>query len=60
MSLPDFFDANYVQTQKTEAIVEKESTIKDFLKTPIEQSDIKKYGSSKPQRTIIRASLKNG
>lgn len=60
MSNSDFFDASYVQPPLTTSNLKKSSDIKNFLKTPIDESDLKKYGYSKPQRTIIRASIKNG
>jgi hypothetical protein len=56
----DVFDNNYIPQQQTEAIGQKKLGMKDFLKNPVSKDDIEKYGSSKPKRVLIRASIQHG
>ncbi|MDI9332173.1 MAG: hypothetical protein QM527_12880 [Alphaproteobacteria bacterium] len=57
----NIFDATYVgKSQVTVGDEQKKSGIKQFLKNPIAVEDVKQYGTSKPSRTVIRASLQNG
>lgn len=54
------FDKEYVGgAPSTEAPAPKSAT-KQFLKQPIEQQELMRYGTSKPTRVLIRAKLING
>lgn len=53
------FDESYVGSQETILTDEKKSKTKEFLKNPVTQDDIHKYGSSKPKRIIIRAVIQH-
>lgn len=35
----------------------RRSSVKEFLKSPIEEGEMRKYGTSKPHRKIVRAKL---
>lgn len=56
----EMFDSSYVSTSETTKSVDSKSETKKFLKEPIKSEDIKMYGSSKPQRLLIRAQISNG
>lgn len=60
MSQNNVFDGSYVGSQQTAPLVENKSAMKDFLKSPVSQDDIDKYGSSKPKRIVIRATIQHG
>lgn len=60
MSQDSIFDSSYVGAQQTVPIAERKSIMKDFLKSPVSQDDIDKYGSSKPKRIMIRAIIQYG
>lgn len=55
----DIFDSSYVDADST-FTQKRQSEFKKFLKQPVEEEDIKKYGSSKPKRIVIKAKIKNG
>lgn len=38
----------------------KVSEMKEFLKSPIAEADIDRYGKSKPYRVVVKANIKNG
>jgi hypothetical protein len=54
------FDDAYVGKQQTKFIEEKKSSIKPFLKSPVSKDDFLKYGTSRPQRIVIRATIQHG
>lgn len=54
------FDEAYVGQPTTIPGGDKKSLLKNFLKTPVPAEDITKYGTSKPKRTVIRATIKHG
>jgi len=54
------FDKEYVGEMPSTAAPEPVSATKQFLKRPIEEQEIKRYGTSKPTRVVIRAKLING
>lgn len=60
MSQNNIFDDAYTGSQQTVKIDEKKSEMKNFLKNPVSQDDIQKYGSSKPQRILIKAIIQHG
>jgi len=49
----DYIDAMDVGTSAPQ----QRSQLRDFLRKPVEDDDIKDYGTSKPKRKIIRAKL---
>lgn len=55
----NFFDESYVEKQKTVAIVNEHSAMKEFIKNPVSKDDIAKYGSSKPKRKLMRAVIEH-
>lgn len=56
----DIFDSSYVG-EKTDTTSDKQgSSIKRFLKEPVDKKDMDKYGTSKPRRVVIKARIKNG
>lgn len=57
MNHSDIFDSKYVGGDPQP---EKKSEVKKFLKKPIDDEEIKKYGTSKPRRIIIRAKISDG
>jgi len=56
----DIFDSLYVEKSSGTVTSKPESGVKKFLKEPIDKQDMKKYGSSKPRRVVIKAQIKNG
>lgn len=56
----DVFDKVYVGDAPSTAAPEQKSQLKQFLKHPLEQPDMERYGTSKPTRIIIRAKLIHG
>jgi hypothetical protein len=50
------FDTNYVGDKSTEGSTSS-SEIKKFLKSPISEEQIKRYGTSKPKRVVIKANI---
>ena len=56
----EIFDSDYVSVEQTKTDLPKSSEIKDFIKDPVEQDDMVKYGTSKPNRIIIKAKITNG
>lgn len=61
MSSQEIFDSRYVaDSATTSGGVDPAPKIKDFLKDPLAAQDLKQYGTSKPSRVIIRASLQYG
>lgn len=56
MSSKEIFSKEYVENISTSTI-KKESQTKKFLKSPLQESDIKKYGTSMPRRIVIRAKI---
>jgi hypothetical protein len=52
--IDQIFDTHYISEQSTEGS-ESNSEIKKFLKNPISEEQIKRYGTSKPKRVVIRA-----
>ncbi|HBP89195.1 MAG TPA: hypothetical protein DD706_16025 [Nitrospiraceae bacterium] len=56
MTEKKIFDPSYVEASPTES-TSPESVTKNFLKNPIAQEDINRYGTSKPQRIVIRAKI---
>ncbi|CAG1005977.1 hypothetical protein MTYP_03312 [Methylophilaceae bacterium] len=54
------FDEEYVGGTPSTAAPEAKSLTKQFLKQPIEQQELMRYGTSKPTRVQIRAKLING
>lgn len=39
---------------------EKKSNLKTFLKEPLSQEDLSKYGTSKPYRVVIKGYIQHG
>ena len=57
----NIFDAMYVGDEVTDKHApNKASEMKEFLKSPIAEADIDRYGKSKPYRVVITANIKNG
>lgn len=54
------FDNEYVGGMQSTAAPTPKSAMKKFLKQPIEQQDLNRYGTSKPKRVVIRAKLIHG
>ncbi len=54
------FDKEYVGGMPSTEAPEPKSATKQFLKQPIEQQELMRYGTSKPTRVLIRAKLING
>lgn len=53
------FDSEYVKDASTTA-PETKSATKQFLKEPVGLQELKRYGTSKPSRVIMRAKLIHG
>ena len=50
------FDTSYVSEEST--VGDKPvSSINNFLKSPISEEQIKRYGTSKPRRVVIKAKI---
>ncbi|KPK51727.1 MAG: hypothetical protein AMS22_10415 [Thiotrichales bacterium SG8_50] len=60
MSDQDLFDRKYTGDGPSTSAPEQKSQLKQFLKQPLEQPELQRYGTSKPVRVIIRAKLING
>lgn len=60
MTIQNLFDLEYVGGTPSTGAPEPKSTTKQFLKQPIEQQELNRYGTSKPTRVLIRAKLLNG
>ncbi|MFY9137027.1 hypothetical protein [Zwartia sp.] len=59
--LTNIFDPMYVGHDVTDKHVpNKVSEMKEFLKSPIAEADIDRYGKSKPYRVVVKANIKNG
>jgi hypothetical protein len=56
----NLFDPGYVGNDIATDAPKVKSQTKQFLKQPIGEDDLKRYGSSKPSRIVIRAKLING
>lgn len=54
------FGKEYVGELQSTAAPEPKSATKQFLKQPVEQQELRRYGTSKPTRVVIRAKLING
>lgn len=52
----EIFDSSYVGDKSTEGS-KSESEVKKFLKSPIDEEQMKNYGTSKPKRIIIKANI---
>lgn len=52
----EIFDSNYVGDKSTEGR-KSDSEVKKFLKSPIDEEQMKIYGTSKPKRIIIKANI---
>lgn len=53
------FSPDYVAPSGTQAPKEP-SVVKEFLKEPLHQQELTRYGTSKPQRHVVRAKLVHG
>lgn len=60
MPSEDIFDEMYVGGQDQTPEAPKKSELKAFLKEPLEEEELERYGSSKPKRVVIRAKITNG
>jgi hypothetical protein len=60
MSSTSPFDSGYVNSNLATDIPKKKSDTKKFLKQPISQDDLLRYGDSKPIRIRLRAKLIHG
>lgn len=56
----DIFDSSYVGDKTDTTPGNQGSSIKRFLKEPVDKKDMDKYGTSKPRRVVIKAKIKNG
>ena len=52
----EIFDSSYVGNKSTEGS-KTDSEVKKFLKNPIDEGQMKNYGTSKPKRIIIKAKI---
>lgn len=57
MSDKKIFDEKYVEASPTTTAPQAKSQLREFLKKPIQDSDLKLYGASKPIRITVRAEL---
>lgn len=53
------FDEKYVGGAPSTVAEDLKSATKQFLKKPIEERELIRYGTSKPTRVVIRAKLIN-
>jgi len=60
MSNSNFFDASYVDRSSDTSQPARNLEAREFLKQPIKEEELIKYGSSKPRRVIIKAEVTNG
>lgn len=51
------FDERYAGVTNETKAPTSPSTVKTLLKTPIDQADLERYGTTKPRRVQIRAVL---
>lgn len=56
-SCPDISSEYFDSTDKGTCAPSQRSQLREFLKAPVEEVELKKYGTSRPQRKIIRAKL---
>lgn len=54
------FDKEYVGGMPSTIAPESKSGTKQFLKEPVEPQELKRYGTSKPTRVVVRAKLIHG
>lgn len=60
MKTQEPFDRSYLTDADSTSAPAPKSTIKQFQKLSIEEEELKRYGSSKPIRIVIRAKLIHG
>jgi hypothetical protein len=53
----DLFDQAYVQPGTEKGRSSPVSALREFIKKPMDESDLRRYGTSKPQRIIIKAKI---
>lgn len=54
----EYFEASsYVTNDATETVKSKKTPTKEFLRNSLPNSEIKKYGISKPTRIVIRGRI---
>jgi len=53
----NIFDSDYIGDTSTEGS-KSSSEMKKFLKKPLDEEQIKSYGTSKPKRVVIKAKIK--
>lgn len=59
--LDDIFTVEYVGSEQTGDLLSKpRSTIKEFLKSPIDENEMVHYGTSKPYRKVLVATIQHG
>ena len=59
MTDPNPFDSEYVGETPSTVASDTKSPTKEFIKQPLDQQELQRYGTSKPTRVIIRAKLIN-
>ncbi len=60
MSNDDIFGSEYVNNTGDTSSAQKKSEVKSLLKEPVKEEDMEKYGTSKPRRVLIKATITNG
>lgn len=59
--LDDIFTPDYVGKEQTGDLLSKpRSTIKELLKSPIDEKEMVRYGTSKPYRKVLVATIQHG
>lgn len=56
----DPFDEKYVGGTESTAAPKEKSAVKEFIKRPVKEEELVRYGTSKPTRIVIRAKLIDG
>lgn len=60
MTAHDQVESEYIEEAHSTKAPASSSQTKQFLKRPVEQQDLQRYGTSKPIRVIMRAKLIHG
>ena len=60
MEIDNIFDSSYVNSTDKTSPAKKQSEVKNLLKETTKEEDMTIYGSSKPKRMIIKATITHG
>lgn len=60
MSNKEFFDSAYVGEDQTSHPIEKISEVKKLLKESTDEREMRRYGTTKPFRIVIKGKIVDG